>query len=203
MVSTIEAVIRRHSALIYFGLVSVIGRRHSGTRRAWRFSAQAEQFASFGRLLYTTILAGPCVAGVLLTGIVDGWKGLRDLLARLRRWAGRSDLVRRAATYAMGEYVQVYDPPAKRWTQKAKPPVLAFNAAATVMLSRIYIVGGYYDTPLRTTLSYDPATDTWTRRADLPSARYGIAASKVFVNGLPRLEVVGGPRPGNNLQYIP
>jgi hypothetical protein len=79
-----------------------------------------------------------------------------------------------------------------------------------VMLSRIYIVGGalrlngnVLEAPLRTTVSYDPATDTWTRRADLPSARYGIAASKIFVNGLPRLEVVGGPRPGNNLQYIP
>lgn len=37
-------------------------------------------------LLYTAILAGPCVAGILLTGMVDGRPGLRNLLARLRRW---------------------------------------------------------------------------------------------------------------------
>jgi membrane protease YdiL (CAAX protease family) len=36
--------------------------------------------------MYAPILAGPCVAGVLLTGIVDGRLGLRDLLSRLRRW---------------------------------------------------------------------------------------------------------------------
>lgn len=113
--------------------------------------------------------------------------------------------------YAMGDYVHVYDPATNRWTRKARPQSsLPFSAAATVMLSRIYIVGGalrlngtVLEAPLRTTVSYDPATDTWTRRADLPSARYGMAASKIFVNGLPRLEVVGGPRPGNNLQYIP
>jgi N-acetylneuraminic acid mutarotase len=113
--------------------------------------------------------------------------------------------------YAMGDYVHVYDPATNRWTRKARlPSSLPYSAAATVMLSRIYIVGGalrlngtVLEAPLRTTMSYDPATDTWTRRADLPSARYGIAASKIFVNGLPRLEVVGGARPGNNLQYIP
>jgi N-acetylneuraminic acid mutarotase len=106
--------------------------------------------------------------------------------------------------YAVGDYVQVYDPATNRWTRKGQfPGSLPFRAAATVMLSRIYIVGGYFGAPLRTTAIYDPATNTWTRGADLPSARYGIAASKIFVNGLPRLEVVGGPRPRNNLQYIP
>jgi len=114
--------------------------------------------------------------------------------------------------YAMGDdYVQVYDPATNRWTRKGRPESSArFSAAATVMLSRIYLVGGalrlngtVLEAPLRTAVSYDPATDTWTRRADLPSARYGMAASKILVNGLPRLEVVGGPRPGNNLQYIP
>ena len=47
---------------------------------------RAEDFERLGALLYVAILAGPCVAGVLMTGIVDGWTGLRHLLARLRRW---------------------------------------------------------------------------------------------------------------------
>ena len=50
------------------------------------FPLKAEQFASFGPLMYAAILAGPCVAGILMTGIVDGRPGLRDLFARLRRW---------------------------------------------------------------------------------------------------------------------
>lgn len=130
----------------------------------------------------------------------DRWTTLPRPPAATYRYGG----VLAGKFYAVGDYVQVYDPATNRWTRKARPPSsLPFGAAATVMLSRIYIVGGGLGVPSRTTVAYDPATDTWTRRADLPSARYGMAASKIFVNGLPRLEVVGGPRPGNNLQYIP
>lgn len=34
-------------------------------------------------MFYMAILAGPCLAAILLTGIVDGRPGLRELLARL------------------------------------------------------------------------------------------------------------------------
>ncbi len=85
--STIEAAIRRHAVLIYFALVIVIsGGGILLIVGPGGFPLKAEQFASFGPLLYAAILAGPCVAGILLTGIVDGRPGLRDLLARLRRW---------------------------------------------------------------------------------------------------------------------
>ena len=47
------------------------------------------------------------------------------------------------------------------------------------------------------------ATDAWTRRAPLPTPRSGIAASTVLLDGKPRIEVVGGIAPGNNVQYIP
>jgi membrane protease YdiL (CAAX protease family) len=85
--STIEAVIKRHSALIYFALVFVIsGGGILLVVGPGGFPLNAEQFASFGPLMYTTILAGPCVAGVLLTGMVDGRPGVREFVARLRRW---------------------------------------------------------------------------------------------------------------------
>jgi hypothetical protein len=50
---------------------------------------------------------------------------------------------------------------------------------------------------------YDPVTDAWTRRAPLPSARANISAATVLLNGKPRIEVVGGHAPGNNLQFVP
>jgi membrane protease YdiL (CAAX protease family) len=84
---TIEAVIKRHSVLIYFALVFVI---------SWGggflilgpvgFPLRAEEFASLGPLLYAATLGGPSLAGILLTALVDERPGLRELLARLRRW---------------------------------------------------------------------------------------------------------------------
>lgn len=50
---------------------------------------------------------------------------------------------------------------------------------------------------------YDPATDTWRERAPLPTVRRDLGASRVVVNGEPRIEAVGGARPGNNVQYGP
>ena len=84
---TIEAVIKRHAVLIYFALVFLI---------SWGggflilgpgdFPLSGQEFESLGASFYIAILAGPCVAGILLTGIVDGSSGLHGLLARLRRW---------------------------------------------------------------------------------------------------------------------
>jgi hypothetical protein len=37
----------------------------------------------------------------------------------------------------------------------------------------------------------------------MPTLRLGIAATRVVLNGKARIEVVGGPKPGNNLQYLP
>lgn len=83
--STVEAAIKRHPVLIYFALVCVIsGAGILLVVGPGGFPLKAEQFASFGPLMYAAILAGPCVAGILVTGIVDGRPGLRDLLARLR-----------------------------------------------------------------------------------------------------------------------
>jgi len=73
--------------LIYFALVFVIswgaGLLIVGPAG---FPLQWERFERLGALLYSGILAGPAVAGILLTGLIDGRAGLRDLLARLRRW---------------------------------------------------------------------------------------------------------------------
>jgi hypothetical protein len=107
--------------------------------------------------------------------------------------------------YAVGAHVEVYDPATNRWTTKRDPtraPSLG-GGGATEMLSRIYVAGGYSGNALRSLWMYDPAVNNWVPRANLPTARHGVAAAKVSINGLPRMEVVGGLRPGNNLQYVP
>jgi N-acetylneuraminic acid mutarotase len=81
--------------------------------------------------------------------------------------------------------------------------------AGVALGGKLYVIGGYTENPdgsikaVRTTSVYDAATDTWATKAPMPTARAHFAASRVVLNGQPRIEVVGGLRPGNNLAYIP
>ena len=75
---------------------------------------------------------------------------------------------------------------------------------------KLYVIGGNswnaaHDAveTLDLTSVFNPLTNLWSRRAPLPSPRVGIVGTMVMLNGTPRIEVIGGPAPGNNLQYIP
>jgi N-acetylneuraminic acid mutarotase len=112
--------------------------------------------------------------------------------------------------YTHDAYFSVYDPATNRWTSRNPLGLSRPGAASVVLGGKLYVIGGTrynaareaMDT-LDITIVYDPATNLWTRRASMPSPRTGIAATKVFLNGQPRIEVIGGYHPGNNLQYIP
>jgi len=108
-----------------------------------------------------------------------------------------------------GGELDVYDPATNQWTSRARMPLPQWRAAGVTMSAKLYVIGGYqtnadgtFTLSVRTAV-YDPATNTWTTQAPLPSGRADIAASRVSVNGKPRINVVGGRPPGNNLQYIP
>jgi N-acetylneuraminic acid mutarotase len=114
-------------------------------------------------------------------------------------------------TSGLGGEFAVYDPATNQWTKlttgfaHARP-----GAATTVLGARLYVIGGVrynftreaWDT-LAVTVRYDPTTGRWLRLADLPSPRTGIAASRIYLNGKARIEVVGGRGTDNNLQYVP
>lgn len=85
---TIKAFIERHSVATYFalafaiswgGVLLVIG-------GPGRIPSMAEETATLFPAVYLVTIAGPSLAGVLLTVFVGGWTGLRELLARLLRW---------------------------------------------------------------------------------------------------------------------
>jgi N-acetylneuraminic acid mutarotase len=102
-----------------------------------------------------------------------------------------------------------YDPVTNQWSTKAPMPRPRTQGAAVALGGKLYIVGGYeggaFETQrlVRKTSVYDPNTNLWTNLAPMPTARHDFAASRVVVNGKPRIEAVGGLRPGNNVQYIP
>jgi membrane protease YdiL (CAAX protease family) len=85
--TAIKSFIEKHPLLTYFVLTFAI---------TWGcmaivigpggFPMTTEQFESLGPLVYLAMLVGPSAAGLLLTGLVEGRAGFRELLSRLLRW---------------------------------------------------------------------------------------------------------------------
>ena len=116
--------------------------------------------------------------------------------------------------YVVGEgggsgRLAVYDPVTNQWTTKRGLGQMRYGAASVVYAGKLYLIGGTRLNAdgtrevLRANIAYDPTTDRWINYAPLPTARTGLGGSRVTLNGEPRIEVIGGSRPGNNLQYIP
>jgi membrane protease YdiL (CAAX protease family) len=81
------AVIKRHSVLTYFVLTFAIS--WSGILVLAVFygmPATSEQSEKLGSIVYLPFLLGPCIASIVLTGLVIGKAGFRELLSRLFRW---------------------------------------------------------------------------------------------------------------------
>jgi membrane protease YdiL (CAAX protease family) len=87
LMTTIKNFFKSHPVLTYFALTFIF---------TWGCMAIAvypggfpitdEQFETAGALVYVAMLVGPSVAGILLTGLLDGRAGFRELLSRLIRW---------------------------------------------------------------------------------------------------------------------
>ena len=86
--TTIKAFIKSHPLLSFFALVFAI---------AWGgililvggpsgIPTNEEQFERLMPWVMLALLAGPSVAGIVLTGLVYGREGFRNLLTRMRRW---------------------------------------------------------------------------------------------------------------------
>src|SRR4051812_2460834 len=107
--------------------------------------------------------------------------------------------------------LDVYDAASNSWNTGAPMPTGRSSAAYAAIAGKLYIAGGSEEDLQhtgwfflsRSVLRYDPASNQWTSLKPLPRDLLGLAGGRVIVNGQPRFEVVGGVRPGNNLQYIP
>lgn len=85
--SGLTAIARKHPVLAYFaltyaiswgGFVLVVG--------PGGFPGTGGQFDALTPLVASAMLAGPSVACILLTILIDGWAGLREILSRLLKW---------------------------------------------------------------------------------------------------------------------
>ena len=85
---TIKAFVERHPLLSFYalafaitwgGLIMVVGGPSE-------ILGSPEKFETPFGLVLLAWLAGPSVASILMTGVVHGRAGLRDLLTRVTRW---------------------------------------------------------------------------------------------------------------------
>src|SRR5215218_10042852 len=85
---TIRAFIKSHPVLSYFVLTFAItwGLFVLAVGGPGGIPATKEQFTTLPLLAILAVLVGPSVSGILLTGLVYGREGFRDLLTRMRRW---------------------------------------------------------------------------------------------------------------------
>jgi uncharacterized protein len=85
---TILASIKKHPVVIYFVLTFAIswGGIFFGSGGPGGFPNTKEQFERMLLLFIPVVLAGPSVASILLTALVYGKLGLRQILSRLCKW---------------------------------------------------------------------------------------------------------------------
>jgi N-acetylneuraminic acid mutarotase len=108
--------------------------------------------------------------------------------------------------YAVGKSLVVYDPATNQWTTKTPPPLSGLEQGDAVGLGgKMYVIGLqlYPEIPpfpkrRYVTYVYNPFSDTWSERT--PAELAVFTATKVYVNGKPRIEAIYS---GFNLQYNP
>ena len=105
--------------------------------------------------------------------------------------------------------LEVYDPATNTWATRAPLPRRRWLGASAALGGELYVIGGFIERAngdidaIRTTSVYSPGTNTWTNRAPFPEAFIALSATRVFLDGKPRIHVVGGSRPGTNRAYVP
>jgi membrane protease YdiL (CAAX protease family) len=86
--TTIKAFIKRHPLLSYFALAFAIswGGMLPIIGGPGAIPGTAEETTKLFPAVYLVTVAGPSLAGLLLTGLAGGWVGLRELGFRLLKW---------------------------------------------------------------------------------------------------------------------
>ena len=78
--------LRRHPISLYFILAFGIAWAGSLAAAAPKLLRGEPLQMSDGLLMFVAMLAGPSIAGIAMTALVDGRAGLHDLWVRMRRW---------------------------------------------------------------------------------------------------------------------
>ena len=104
--------------------------------------------------------------------------------------------------------LDIYDPATGTWSTGPQRPFRYCTPTSTTLQAKLYLVGCRNDldaTGVYPMVVFDPKTGSWSQAAAPPTPAEGHSwtLSRVFSGGQPRLELIGGAKPGNNWQYTP
>ena len=113
----------------------------------------------------------------------------------------------------MDGHVDIYDVATNRWSTGpeapfSQPPYTFCSPASATFQAKLYLVGCHESgdfSGIHPMLVFDPQSGAWSEAAAPPIVATGHwwTLSRVVVNGEPRLELIGGMRPGNHAQFMP
>jgi N-acetylneuraminic acid mutarotase len=105
--------------------------------------------------------------------------------------------------------MDVFDIATGAWTSGPKRPYRYCATASTSWQARLYLFGGCDDSPTdpdwrQRGMVFDPAGNSWSdvTPGPVPTGVNTATLARLFVNGKPRLSLVGGPHPANHHQFI-
>jgi membrane protease YdiL (CAAX protease family) len=142
IMKTIKAFIKSHPVLSYFalafaiswgGFVMVVG--------PGGFPGTGSQFDTLTTFVVLAMLAGPSVAGLLLTSLVSGGAGFRELLSRLLTWQVG------ARWYAVAFLTAPVLAAAVLFALSTSSPIFTTDAKASLVLSSVVagLIGGFFE----------------------------------------------------------
>jgi hypothetical protein len=104
--------------------------------------------------------------------------------------------------------MDIYDVATNSWSTGPQRPIRRCSPASATLQAKLYLAGCRHDFDERDVLPllvFDPKAGSWSEAAGPPGGATGYrwTLSRVVVNGQPRLQLVGGARPGNNWQFVP
>src|SRR5215207_9347563 len=137
---TIKAFVKSHPLLSYFALTFAI--TWGGFVLAvgpGGIPATKEEFTTLPLGAILAVLVGPSVSGILLTGLVYGREGFRDLLTRMRRWRVGARWYAVALLTAPLVFTAVLIPPLSFISPVFLPGIFASEAKVSFMLMGIVV----------------------------------------------------------------
>jgi hypothetical protein len=108
---------------------------------------------------------------------------------------------------ALGD-MDIFDVATSTWSTGPRRPFRFCEPASAAFEAKLYLVGCRDDldgSGVYPMLVFDPKVGAWAQAAAPPVAATGHVwtLSRGVLNGQPRLELIGGTKPGNNWQYVP